>query len=237
MTRLSITLLYLAFFSIVFSSCSKVIGTGPQIADPRPLSDFSSISLAMDATVNITQDSFYKVEVLAQHNIADEILTTQSGQHLTIRHRNNVIIKSSPITINITMPSLKALNVSGSGAIQLINSLGCGDLDLTVSGSGDIDIPVLDAQSVSTSISGSGKINVASGQATALNSKISGSGDLSMLNVMCDQVNTVTSGSGTTKVYAVNSLFAKISGSGDVYYRGNPSVEVEISGSGKLIKQ
>lgn len=223
--------------SMIFSSCSKVVGTGPRVSNMRNESGFNSISLALDATVNITQDSFFSVEVLAQANIADEILTTISGQRLTIRHRNNVLIKSSPVIVNITMPDISGLNVSGSGQIFLKNQLLTNDLDLNVSGSGDIAIPVLEAGNISTSISGSGKISVGSGTALLLDSRISGSGDLDMLQVMTQTVNTTTSGSGTTSVYAVNSLFAKISGSGNVYYRGNPAIESEISGSGKLIKK
>ncbi|MDO8952018.1 MAG: hypothetical protein Q7U86_05290 [Draconibacterium sp.] len=32
------------------------------------------------------------------------------------------------------------------------------------------------------------------------------------------------------------SIYARISGSGNVYYTGNPGVETSISGSGKVIR-
>ncbi|MCC7030015.1 MAG: DUF2807 domain-containing protein [Chitinophagaceae bacterium] len=237
MTRFIFSIAVLTMISSIFSSCSKVVGSGPRVSEYRSIAGFSSICLAMDATVNIQQDSFYQIEILAQENIMNEVLTELSGSKLTIRHRNSTIIKSSPITVNISMPSLSSLNVSGSGVIRLQNQLQTSGFDLNVSGSGEIEIPVIDASNISSTISGSGKIAINSGVASSLNSKISGSGDLDMLNVRTNDVNTTTSGSGTTKVYAISTLFAKISGSGNVYYRGDPSVESEISGSGRLIKQ
>lgn len=237
MTRFFLSFVALIALSITFSSCKKVVGTGPVISEDRTVSDFNSISLAMDATVNITQDSFYKVEVLAQNNVMDEILTNVSGSRLIIQHKNNVYIKSRPVTINISMPDISGLNVSGSGAIRLQNLLLTGNIDMNVSGSGDIKIPAIEAEAITSTISGSGKITVTSGKSNTLNSRISGSGDADLLNVQINSVTTTTSGSGTTKIYAVNNLFAKISGSGDVYYRGNPSIESEISGSGRLIRQ
>ncbi len=237
MTRFFLSFVAFIVFSVTFSSCKKVVGTGPLVSEARTISDFSSISLAMDATVYITQDSFYSVEISAQSNVMDEILTYVSGSRLVIQHKNNVYIKSRPVTIHISMPDISGLNVSGSGAIRLQNLLHTADIDMNVSGSGDISMPVIEATSISSTISGSGKITVTSGKANTLNSKISGSGDVDLLNVQTNSVTTATTGSGTTKVYAVNNLFAKISGSGDVYYRGNPSIESEISGSGRLIKQ
>jgi hypothetical protein len=213
------------------------VGTGPSITETRTLSDFNSISLAMDAEVQITQDSIFKVEVVAQSNIMDKIITQVSGSRLIIQHKNNVILKSNPILIRISMPILNGLNVSGSGKIQLQNLVTTGNFDLNVSGSGKIFLPGITATDISSSISGSGCIDISSGSVITLDSKISGSGDLNMLNVPIEDVNTTTSGSGTTKVYANHTLFAKITGSGDVYSRGNPSVESEISGSGRLIKQ
>jgi hypothetical protein len=37
------------------------------------------------------------------------------------------------------------------------------------------------------------------------------------------------------QVKAIKTIYAKISGSGNVYYSGNPSIELNISGSGKVI--
>ncbi|MBK7691022.1 MAG: DUF2807 domain-containing protein [Bacteroidetes bacterium] len=220
-----------------FSACKKVIGTGPTISEVRNVDGFDKISLAIDATVKLTQDSIFKVEVVAQQNILHELVTKVSGSTLIIMYQPVTAVIGKDVVIHISMPAIRDLNVSGSGAIQLQMGMLANDLDMHVSGSGKIQIPSVEAAHITTGISGSGEISIQSGTATQISSTISGSGDLDALNVQAHHVNTQTSGSGTTRVYATQTLFAEISGSGNVYYRGNPSVDSKISGSGKLIKQ
>ncbi len=237
MIRFILPIAFLITLSMTFYSCKKVIGTGPSVSEIRSMSNFDGISLAMEATVHITQDSLSKVEIIAQQNILDEISTKISGSTLIIMYKPNIQVKGNDVIINISVPKMGVLNVSGSGSIQMQNQLATHDLNLNVSGSGRIHIPSIEADDIRTTISGSGEIDISSGVATSLRSTISGSGNLDALNMQSAQVTTSTSGSGTTRVYATQSLFAEISGSGNVYYRGNPVVESEISGSGKLIKQ
>lgn len=231
--------IFLAFIAIsfIFTSCKKVVGTGPIVTETRTITDFNSISLEMDATVNITQGNEFKVDVLAQSNILDNIQTTINGTTLHVKHKNNIYIKSDPITINITMPSISNLDVSGSGSLNVINALITSTLDVEVSGSGNIKIPTLNVTNMNSQITGSGEIKINSGTATNVVSEISGSGKLDMIYVISKSVTTETSGSGTTKVYAENTLDVEISGSGNVYYKGYPTINKSISGSGKLINQ
>jgi len=44
------------------------------------------------------------------------------------------------------------------------------------------------------------------------------------------------SGSGTARVDVAQKLKARVSGSGDVYYEGDPVVDGDVSGSGKILK-
>ena len=37
------------------------------------------------------------------------------------------------------------------------------------------------------------------------------------------------------QVNSIKSIFAKISGSGNIYYTGSPIIEINVSGSGKVI--
>ncbi len=220
-----------------FSACKKVIGTGPTISEVRNIEGFDKVSLAIDASVKLTQDSIFKVEVVAQQNILNELVTKVSGSTLIIMYRPGTAVIGKDVLIHISMPTIQDLNVSGSGAIQVQNPIVTNNLDLHVSGSGKVEIPSVEAGQITAGISGSGEMSIQSGTATQVSSTISGSGDLDAINIQALHVNTQTSGSGTTKVYATQTLFAEISGSGNVYYRGNPSVDSKISGSGKLIKQ
>jgi hypothetical protein len=64
---------------------------------------------------------------------------------------------------------------------------------------------------------------------------ISGSGLIDLAGLTANQANTITSGSGTIRLHVVSSLDCKISGSGDVMYKGSPKIKTSISGSGRVI--
>lgn len=234
MTRILIAILA---FSFLCSSCKKIVGRGPSVTESRTHSNFSSVNLNMSASLYISQGSSYSVVVEAEENILNEIITQVNGNTLTIKHRNNVWLKSDGIKVTVTLPHLNNLEVSGSGEIYGLTSFQSDQFHIDISGSGSIEMPVLQVQTLDANISGSGKITIKGGSAQQLKSDISGSGDLYSKDMVCQQVETHTSGSGTTKVYATQNLDVKISGSGDVYYKGNPTVNTSISGSGKVVHE
>ena len=78
------------------------------------------------------------------------------------------------------------------------------------------------------------KVNVNGGAVNTEALKISGSGTINLLNLSAKYVSAETSGSGKTTVRVSDNLDVRISGSGDVYYAGNPSVHTVISGSGRV---
>lgn len=216
------------------TACRKVVGRGPLTSETRSISGIQNIDLQMDAKVEVTQDSTYFLEVVAQANIMDEILTQQNGATLSIKHRNNLWIKADDITIRVHLPNVNALEVSGSGSILAMSPLQSNQIEMDISGSGEINLPTLNAQNLDADISGSGKITISSGTCPNVNTTISGSGAIRISGMQSNQVRTSTSGSGLTRVWATQTLFADISGSGDVLYRGNPLIETHISGSGKV---
>lgn len=238
MTRILLSFMALVSLSTLCSSCKKLVGSGPVVTETRNNSGFSGVNLSIDATVNITEDSMYSIEVMAQQNILDLLKTHVDGSTLCINYGPHVnVIPTKDVTINVHMPSVSSLNVSGSGDINATQPFSCGNLSMDVSGSGSINLNKVDAQSINANISGSGKVTVNSGSSNNVTSKISGSGKVNLMDVMANAVSTNTSGSGTTRVFATQTLNAKISGSGDVYYKGSPVVTSSISGSGKLIHQ
>lgn len=238
MTRTYLSLLAFVGLTLFFTSCKKLVGTGPAVSETRSVTGFSGIDLSINATVNITADSIFSVEAIAQRNILDMLRTRLDGSDLCISYQPELFVKpTEDVILNIHMPTLNNIDVSGSGKVNTLNAIQTNTIDLDVSGSGKMNLNALTAIRINSAISGSGKITINNGTSNSLYSKISGSGDLDAINVMTNSVNTNTSGSGTTKVYATQNLDVRISGSGDVYYRGNPAVNSDISGSGKIIHQ
>ena len=139
--------------------------------------------------------------------------------------------------IHVTVPieSINAVSLSGSGDIVGKKTIKTGSFKTSMSGSGDITLDV-DASSIDASMSGSGDINL-SGSTTDFDVTISGSGDIKAYELVADNVDATVSGSADIKVTAKESLKARVSGSGDIHYKGNPGkVDTKTSGSGDITK-
>ena len=197
---------------------------------------FDEVSLSTSADVKIIQGENYSVEVIASENILPIIKTKVSGSTLKIDLKNNTCLKSKDdIKVNVIMPELKGLNISGSGEIRMPNKMTTNDLDVKISGSGDIVADSLFNNDLSVNISGSGDLFLESLDTSHSNDiRISGSGKLNLFGMPVLKSTVNISGSGQCDLNVVESLDVKISGSGDLRYIGNPSVYQTISGSGSV---
>jgi hypothetical protein len=143
--------------------------------------------------------------------------------------------RQKPIAVFIRMPLVTKLSVAGSGSIFGESTIYSDSLTLELTGSGEIELDVK-AKQLSSTISGSGEIRL-SGAAKTLNHTIAGSGDLKGLDLETEKSVVKISGSGNCEVSVTDELEVLISGSGKVFYRGNPRmINQEVSGSGKVKK-
>jgi hypothetical protein len=221
----------------IFSSCSKITGEGPVVTETRNVANFTGIDLRCSADVYYRQDAAYKVEVNAQQNILDVLIIEISNGKLVVRYKNDVFVKSDhKTTVIVSAPEANSFRISGSGDIKTTGPLTPSNLNLDISGSGNILLTELTTDFIDANISGSGNIGAPGGTTTEEKLNISSSGNIDLSNVSAIKVSTTTSGSGGTKVNASETLDVTISGSGSVYYKGNPVVNVNISGSGKVMR-
>jgi hypothetical protein len=227
--------LLLSVLALYLTSCEKVTGDGPVVTQTRNVVNFSGIDLRVSGDVEFKQDPNYKVEVTAQQNILDVMETYVSNNRLVVKFKNDVRVTShEPVHVVVSAPSFYSLKLSGSGSMVSTGSISPANMEIDISGSGNISIPELHTGMVDVDISGSGSVAVASGTATEEALKISGSGSIDLSTIPVQKANTRTSGSGDTRLNVASNLDVTISGSGNVYYKGNPVINASISGSGKV---
>jgi len=235
MSRITFFLVFIVLIT-GSSSCKKINGKGDVVRQTRNITGFNGITLSMDAYTYIRQDTVYKVEILAQQNILDVIETPVEGGSLTIKIKNHTTLgKHDAITVYISLPAVNSLNISGSGTIEGNVPLVSSNLNLVISGSGNIRLPAINVSELYANISGSGIISASSGTTATENLNISGSGNIDLLNVVSESVYANISGSGSISVTANILLDGTISGSGNIFYMGNATVNAHISGSGSII--
>lgn len=207
--------------------------------ETRKVEPFTEISLRIGAKVHLEQGEKQNLEIVAKSSTLEDLITEVKDGKLIIRFPNKDFFwktfNPGEIIIYITTPEITGLGVSGSGDIMAEDGIKTKDLDMAVSGSGNIKIDDLEAVAVKSVISGSGNI-VLSGKTPAedLSVTISGSGNFKGMDFSADDVNIKVSGSGNVGVEANKNLTVRLAGSGNVTYKGHPLIDQSIAGSGKV---
>ncbi len=265
-------------FFLLFNSCKKegwpcMKGKGAITKETRSVTGFTSVKIETESNVFITQGTEFKVEVEAEENIVDKIVTEKVGDQLVFHSKR--CITTGTINIYITMPEITGLSIDGKGHIETTDTIDCTSLDLYVNGDGIIDVIVV-TDNLSANIEGgtgdlnisaivvndlditssnAGKINLLAtiggtlnanskgtesmtliGSCSEENLLLTGSANLESFAMIANDCHATTTSGGNLKCYAVNNLWATISGEGSIYYKGNPTiVQSTITGSGQLI--
>ncbi|MBX0292658.1 DUF2807 domain-containing protein [Hymenobacter sp. HSC-4F20] len=208
--------------------------------ETRPVGAFTSVGLGGSMRVVLRQGSPQKVEAEGDAEDLNHLETVVQNGRLRIGTKKEGYFSSynykGNVTVYVTMPTIKALAVSGSGTLKAADGIRADNLDLAVSGSGGIQLASVTADKISSSLSGSGTIEAA-GVAPDHNISVSGSGDVKATNLQSKTCSVSISGSGDCRVRASQSLQASIVGSGDVYVVGNPQVKSSVVGSGRVHRE
>ena len=231
----------ISVFSISLISCAQdgVRGNGNRITENRSVSSkFNKVESAGAFEIIINEGPQNgKIKLEGDSNILDKIEVEVEDNTLKIRQKKgfNFSLNSGQVTVSFQAKNLESIGLSGSGSITAKGTQKVDDFGVALSGSGDIDVNV-SARHVSAAISGSGNINLA-GKAQSFEAGISGSGDVNAFDLKTKNSEIGISGSGNVKISADGELTGAIAGSGDIYYKGNPSkVSVSSGGSGDVIK-
>ena len=189
-----------------------------------------------DFTTSIDQGQSSTVDFFAESNIIPIIRTDVNNQQLQIIvQEGNCYNTNQPIEVYISSQDYNEINVDGSGRVSA-NNLNLDELTLSINGSGNVN-SILGLQHLNLNLTGSGDANIV-GDAVRGEFSLSGSGNIYSSNFSQDTVYVKVSGSGDVHIKVSAFLDVTITGSGSVYYKGNPpTINQNISGSGKLIDE
>jgi hypothetical protein len=133
----------------------------------------------------------------------------------------------------VSAPEFRSISSAGSGSIKIQGLLKADELSLVQSGSGNIEGQV-EADDLEVVQSGSGNVRL-SGRIANADVRCSGSGNFRSEGLFVDIYSIAMSGSGNADITVNKELSARVSGSGNVRYRGAGLVrDMQISGSGKI---
>ncbi len=214
-------------------------GNGNIIHKELAVADYSSIDLGGVANVSYRQFSGDKpyLQVNVDENIFPLLDIKVQGGSLIIRTQDGQNIKPTEFTIYTNSQELNQAKVSGAGDLYLQGEVNSQNMNIIVSGSGNVATDSLYCEKLDVAVSGAGDVKLAGGGVISYFS-ISGAGDVKAYDFHVKELNCKVSGAGDMEVSVSEKMEASVSGAGDIKYKGNPSVvNKRVSGAGSISKK
>jgi hypothetical protein len=188
--------------------------TGVPAMAIRKVAPFRRVELQGGNVVRIQVGRPQAVVVHADRGLLGRVTTVVHAGTLVIGNEPGSMSSRSPMNVEISVPTVSALLLTGSGSISARG---------------------IRAPTLTVEVSGSGVVQAA-GRAARLGVSVSGSGDAMVGEVLSRDVTATLGGSGTIVLTATKSLKAWVLGSGSIIYAGNPAVvDASVPGTGVVV--
>ena len=221
----------LAFFLLAATACSALAQTTRRLDDFHALHAAGPFDVVLERSNTNTVRTEGDADAAARVTMEVKDGTLRLGWEQGLRHGwgNN-----ARLTVYVTCRQLDAIKSSGSGNLTCRAPLTGTRVEVANSGSGNLTLAALEAETVTVSNAGSGNMTLA-GRVGRQELRVSGSGNVGAFGLVCTDAEVVISGSSNVDLNVTGALSARISGSGNVRYRGNPRLEeLRTSGSGEV---
>jgi hypothetical protein len=220
-------------------SRSVVGGSGNVVEETRPVSGVTGVDLATFGDVIIQLGDKESLRVEAEDNLMQYFETEVRGGTLWIATtpRSVNLKPTKPVRFFLTVKGLEEVSISGSGDIQ-IPDLETNQFNVDIGGSGDVSMENLNADQLEISIGGSGDVRTDRVKVQSFRVRINGSGDINLGELDADNLSLDVYGSGNVSIDdgQVGKQEIDINGSGN--FRGedlaSKVVDIRIGGSGDV---
>ncbi len=209
-------------------------GNGNVITKTRTLDNFNEINVCSGIDLYIKKDATMKVEVVADENLHEFIITEVKNGVLNI-YLKKCILKSKSLRVNVSYIELKTLK--GSGGSDIYTEAPIQQQDLTIEMSGGSDLK-MDCQLTNLTCSLSGGSD-ATLKGTVENCSFTNKGgsDIKAGELLISKCNINSSGGSDAKINVKDELSAIASGGSDINYIGEPKlIEINTSGASDINK-
>ena len=235
LTGLILTISFAAHTQSWWGNGEKIKGNGNVVTKTRTTQNYDGVGIGGNFDVNLVQGAEGKITIEAEENIIPYIVTEVKGNTLQIKYKKNTNVRNTKrITITVPYADIEKVSLGGSGNITNKGTIKSDNFKVSLGGSGNITLTV-DANDVKSSIGGSGNIKL-SGNSNEFKCSIAGSGSIKAYDLKTDILTATIAGSGSIKSTVKTKIKAKVVGSGNIYYKGNPThIDSKSVGSGDVI--
>ena len=209
----SIAILLLFAF---FTSCQeeRISGSGRIVEEHRTHSSFDKISQSGEIDLEVYKSNTFKIILHADNNIIGKIRTRVVNDQLLIYMDDDYRYSNYNAYAEVWMPEIRTLENDGTSNIFLNNFDNNASLKINNEGTGDITL---------------------SGDAHKLTVKNSGTGRIKAMAFPVYVCDVKSEGTGDLEITAFNRIKGYLAGTGNIYYKGSPIVDLNITGTGRII--
>jgi len=164
-TLFSLTILIALFFAgcnlsiYNWNDDDAIKGDGHVVDDEREAVDFNGVVLTGVGNVIINLSDEYRVVVTTDSNIQELIFVDVKNNLLNISNKSNTSIRATELTINVYLPKLEIIRVSGVGNIEISDG-SAPELKIELSGVGNINAQNYNVENITITHSGVGNAKV-----------------------------------------------------------------------------
>lgn len=210
-----------------------------EVGQVTTMANFNELDVVGPLNVIVQQGEAHTVNVKGTTQQLEKMTIYVKDGELTIRPRKSNSNSSDfdGLQVFVTSPTYKTLELTGSGKITAPEALTVDDLDLDLTGSGNITLAQLGCNKLSVDVSGSGEVTTGPIQANKVDTDVTGSGKINMTGLTCNNLENDLTGSGHMTFNNVNvkHVNSDVTGSGVIQLNGNvESHEEDVTGSGKF---
>jgi hypothetical protein len=227
-----------SFNSCIFSIHNEIKGNYAIVHEKIQIDNYDEVVLNVQADVfyqQISQDEPF-LQLSVDKNILPFVDIHVRNNRLVISKKNDSILKPTQFKIYTNSRNISKVKVNGSGNFYMEKEVNAGELEIRISGAGDVKADSLYCENLKLTISGAGDAEI-KGAANSAEFHVSGAGDIKAFDYLVNKLDCSISGAGDVETFVYESLNASISGAGDLKYKGDPEkVTYRVSGAGDIRK-
>lgn len=250
--------IFVVFSRVLFTSRKRdePVSTPEVVDSPFKDSDLPSIddnsaskSLPDDANftrlyfksvgeVFLLQGESCDLRVEGDPQLVDKVFTQWEGDELKITYAADIddwtgfqwVSAENRLRYYVTVKELTRLHMGGAGVIRADGLTG-ESLKVKHAGIGALTLKGLEYRALDVILGGLGEIRV-EGQVESQFLELSGGGSYHAENLQSQEADINLTGAGSARIWAETILKARVSGAGNINYKGDPQVEQTITGLG-----
>ena len=233
-----ITGVFLLFtFPLFYRTTQKIAGNNKYGHFTRKVEDFNKIKInhAVNVIYHQNADSAGYILLYCEDNLPAHIKTQSEKGKLHIKLSGLKSKDFGIIILHVYSSFLTEVENGSSGTFETVGKLFGAEVKFGMIGNGQIKAENLHYNIVKAKImTGSGDILLA-GVCDYADLSVIGSGEIRAHDLQAKQVKCTITGNGNIGCYALSKLTTLSTGSGNVFYNGQPEIKKRSIGTGKVI--